>query len=116
MDSVFGMNLGPKCTLLSVVRGVCACRRTAGHFNFIFFLNMSDAACSFGVERAHLPVLLGFSKSSLFIDEATRQRPISGEGVCELCVTDVRTRSLKVQLKNREMSLWTNISPWHCTL
>lgn len=87
--------------------------RTLQHY---FFSNMSNAACGFGVERAHLLVLLGFSESSLFIDEATRQRTISGEGVCKLRVTDVRTRSLKVQLKNREMSLWTNISPWHCTL
>jgi len=54
------------------------------------------------MERVHLLMLLGFSKSGPFTDQTMRQRAVSGEGVCELCMTGMHTSSLKVKLKNTQ--------------
>lgn len=59
------MNTGPKGTRLSIVRGACAYKTTAGQFySFVAAVNMSHTAGSHRTECVHLPVLLGFSKRS----------------------------------------------------
>lgn len=75
-----------------------------------FFFNILVAVCSHRTEHVCLLGLLVFSKSIMFTDQTTRQRPISGEVVCDLCVES------EGSLKNREMSLRTALSLWHCTL
>lgn len=77
---------------------------------FVFFFNILVVVCSHRVEHVYLLGILVFSKSSLSRDWTTRQRPISGEVVCDLCVES------EGSLKDREMSLWTDPSLWHCTL
>lgn len=66
-----------------------------------YFFNIYISSClqPQGVEYVCLLGLLVFSKSSLFRDQTARQRPISGEVVCDLRVES------EGSLKNRNVTL-----------